>query len=75
MVAYGRLAAHPETEAVKDVWDLGVFGAVGPLSFVGSTTNHGTVSTQTLGLRHTAQVWAAEALAGSPVIRAGTDRA
>ena len=46
MVSYGRLAAHPETEAVKDVWDLRVFGAIGRLSFVGSTTNHGTVSTQ-----------------------------
>ena len=58
--------ADPETEAVKDVWDLRVFGAVGRLSFVGSITNHGTASrpiTQPW-LKHAAQVWAAEALTG-----------
>jgi integrase len=56
--------SDPETEAVKDVWDLRVFGAAGRLSFVGSTTRVGTPSrpiTQPW-LKHAAQAWAAEAL-------------
>ena len=58
--------ADPETEAVKDIWDMRVFGAAGRLSFVGSTTNHGTASrpiTQPW-LKHAAQQWAAQALTG-----------
>jgi len=58
--------ANPETEAVKDIWDMRVFGAAGRLSFVGSTTRHGTPSrpiTQPW-LKHAAQQWAAQALTG-----------
>ena len=56
--------SDPETERGKDIWDLRVFGAVGRLSFVGSTTHRGTASrpiTQPW-LKHLAQAWAADAL-------------
>ena len=34
----------PRNRTGKDIWDLRVFGAVGRLSFVGSTTHRGTAS-------------------------------
>lgn len=53
-----------DTERVKDVWDLRVWGATGRLSFVGSTTRVGTPSLpiSQAWLRQASKAWAAEAL-------------
>lgn len=48
-----RALADPESEQVKDVWDLGVFGHPGRLTFTGITQPW---------LRHAAKRWAAEEL-------------
>jgi integrase len=48
-----RALADPESEQVKDTWDLGVFGHPGRLSFTGITQPW---------LRHAAKRWAAQEL-------------